>query len=60
MDPLYPTIRYRLSACLQQWHPSDHSARALLAPWQPVFNSNDWEQLLVRSFVVFMDLWTGW
>eukprot|EP00976_Prorocentrum_cordatum_P004405 86599-Prorocentrum_minimum.AAC.1 len=51
MEPLYPTIRYRLAACLQQWHPSDGSARALLGPWQAVFNPNDWEQLLVRSIV---------
>ena len=37
MDELYPTIRFKLSAALQQWHPSDQSALALLRPWHTVF-----------------------
>ena len=36
MDQLYPTIRFKLSAALQQWHPSDQSALALLRPWHTV------------------------
>lgn len=36
MDQVYPTIRFKLSAALQQWHPSDQSALALLRPWRTV------------------------
>ena len=36
MDELYPNIRFKLSAALQQWHPSDQSALALLRPWHTV------------------------
>ena len=51
LEGLYPTIRHRLAACLQQWHPSDGSALALLAPWKPVFSQADWDTLLARSIV---------
>lgn len=40
MDQLYPTIRFKLSAALQQWHPSDQSALALLRPWHTVLFAN--------------------
>ncbi len=33
LEDLYPGIRFRLAAALQQWHPSDASALALLSPW---------------------------
>ena len=33
---LYPGIRFKLATALQQWHPSDGSAKELLSPWQPV------------------------
>ena len=36
MDELYPGIRFKLSTALQQWHPSDQSALALLSPWHTV------------------------
>ena len=36
MDELYPNIRFKLSSALQQWHPSDQSALALLRPWHTV------------------------
>ncbi|KAK3280272.1 hypothetical protein CYMTET_11885 [Cymbomonas tetramitiformis] len=51
LEPLYAPIRYRLATCLQQWHPGDGSALALLGPWQQVFSAMDWEQLLVRSIL---------
>ncbi len=33
LEDLYPGVRFRLAAALQQWHPSDASALALLSPW---------------------------
>lgn len=55
LEDLYPTIRFKLAAALQAWHPSDASALALLSPWhkvrefhvhllytQEVLRSNDW------------------
>ena len=33
---LYPGIRFKLAVALQQWHPSDGSAKELLSPWQTV------------------------
>lgn len=51
MDELYPTIRFKLSAALQQWHPSDQSALALLRPWHTVFDAKDWDALVMRSIV---------
>ena len=36
MEELYPGIRFKLSTALQQWHPSDQSALALLNPWHTV------------------------
>lgn len=36
MEDLYPSIRFKLSTALQQWHPSDQSALALLSPWHTV------------------------
>ena len=36
MEELYPGIRFKLSTALQQWHPSDQSALALLSPWHTV------------------------
>ena len=36
LEDLYPGIRFRLASALQQWHPSDSSALALLSPWHTV------------------------
>ena len=36
MEDLYPSIRFKLSTALQQWHPNDGSALALLSPWHTV------------------------
>ena len=36
LEDLYPTIRFKLAAALQAWHPSDASALALLSPWHKV------------------------
>ena len=33
---LYPGIRFKLATALQQWHPSDGSAKELLSPWHQV------------------------
>lgn len=51
MEELYPAIRFKLSTALQQWHPSDQSALALLSPWHTVFDAKDWDALVMRSIV---------
>eukprot|EP00899_Mesostigma_viride_P003224 jgi/Mesvir1/12902/Mv05927-RA.1 len=51
LEPLYDPIRIKLIHALHEWHPSDDSALALLAPWKPVFDPASWEQLLVRSIL---------
>ena len=33
---LHPGIRFKLATALQQWHPGDQSAMALLSPWHQV------------------------
>ena len=39
LEDLYPGVRFRLASALQQWHPSDASALALLSPWHTVGDS---------------------
>eukprot|EP00850_Spirogloea_muscicola_P002285 SM000008S22374 [mRNA] locus=s8:1434092:1437602:+ [translate_table: standard] len=51
LEPLYAPIRYKLGAALAAWHPSDDSARVLLAPWRGVFDAASWDQLLGRCVV---------
>jgi tuftelin-interacting protein 11 len=48
LNVLWTPIRYKLSACLEQWDPRDHSARAVLKPWQQVFDPANWESLLEK------------
>ena len=50
LDALYPIIRYKLGACLQAWHPSDGSAKAMIAPWKEVFSKADMV-MFVNRFV---------
>ncbi|KAK9812190.1 hypothetical protein WJX73_003418 [Symbiochloris irregularis] len=48
---LYPTIRFKLATALQQWHPSDGSAKELLSPWHSVFDPKDWATLMASSII---------
>ena len=48
LDALYPQIRYKLGYCLQAWHPSDSSARAMLLPWKTVFSASDMAAFIAR------------
>ena len=51
MQPLYVGIRHKLASVLEQWHPSDPSANAVLLPWRDVFRDVDMETLLARSIL---------
>ena len=49
LDTLYGPIRYKLSTCLQAWHPSDASAKAIIEPWRSVWSSDGLASFLQRS-----------
>jgi tuftelin-interacting protein 11 len=51
LQPSYASIRYKLSVALQEWHPSDASAHAILAPWRGVFDAPSMESILNRLIV---------
>lgn len=48
LNSLWTPIRFKLSACLDQWDPSDRSACAVLKPWQHVFEPANWEPLVEK------------
>jgi len=49
MEPLFHPIRAKLVSALRDWHPSDPSAHAILAPWVQVFDKASMQALLVRA-----------
>ena len=48
LQELYPTVRFKLAACLQAWQPDDPSALAMLLPWRTVWSDRDMRLLLAR------------
>ncbi len=51
MEPLYPTIRYKLGNLFHAWNASDESTYAILSPWKNVFDPPRWEQLNIHFIV---------
>jgi tuftelin-interacting protein 11 len=51
IESLWKPIQFKLSTILQQWHPSDNSAFALLSPWLKVFDQSTWENLITRTIL---------
>jgi len=51
MEPLLAPIRQKLAVVLQEWHPSDPSAHAILVPWKNVFDEKSMETLLLRCIL---------
>ncbi|KAJ3085883.1 Tuftelin-interacting protein 11 [Quaeritorhiza haematococci] len=49
LEPLHAPLRHKLVLSLQDWHPSDSSAVAVLTPWKDVFTLRDLESVLARS-----------
>lgn len=48
---VYPTIREKLGTALGAWMPSDRSARAMITPWQNVFDDGDLQSFLVKHII---------
>ncbi|CAF1091177.1 unnamed protein product [Rotaria magnacalcarata] len=51
LEPLYQPIRAKLSHALQNWQPSDSSAKAVLLPWQKVFKQSTWDGFM-NTYIV--------
>ncbi|CAH1799129.1 unnamed protein product [Owenia fusiformis] len=51
LQPLYASIRHKLSKALSQWHPSDPSAKMILTPWVKVFKRGHLDAFLVKNIV---------
>ena len=51
LEPVYPTIRYKLANALKSWHPSDVSAHMILEPWVDVFPPGVMEAFVSRTIL---------
>jgi len=51
LEPFYPSLRHKLTGCLEAWEPKDGSAKMLLKPWQKVFDAGSWAGLMGRCIV---------
>mmetsp|Transcript_35031 Transcript_35031/g.63122 ORF Transcript_35031/g.63122 Transcript_35031/m.63122 type:complete len:837 (+) Transcript_35031:65-2575(+) len=51
LDVLWAPVRFKISACLDRWDPSDHSAHGLLKPWKQVFAPSNWDPLIEKVLV---------
>ncbi|CAF3432930.1 unnamed protein product [Rotaria sp. Silwood1] len=51
LEPLYQPIRTKLGQALQNWQPSDSSAKAVLIPWQKVFKQGTWNAFMNQHIV---------
>jgi tuftelin-interacting protein 11 len=51
LEPLYQPIRTKLAQALQNWQPSDASAKAVLIPWKSVFKQGTWDAFMNKHIV---------
>ena len=51
LEPLYQPIRTKLAQALQNWQPSDSSAKAVLLPWKNVFKQGTWDAFMNKHIV---------
>jgi tuftelin-interacting protein 11 len=51
LEPLYQPIRTKLAQALQNWQPSDSSAKAVLLPWKLVFKKGTWDAFMNKCIV---------
>lgn len=51
LEPLYAPIRHKLANALNNWHPSDTSAKVILQPWMKVFKPGHSEAFLVKNIL---------
>jgi len=51
LQPMYAAIRYKLAFVLQDWHASDSSALAIIAPWNGVWSDSDLQTFITRNII---------
>lgn len=51
LELVYPLIRHKLANALTAWHPSDRSAKLIIAPWLDVMSKHTVEAFLVKNIV---------
>ncbi|CAG9826035.1 unnamed protein product [Diabrotica balteata] len=48
---IYPVIQEKLGSALENWHPSDRSAKLMLQPWQRVLSKGNFVAFLLKHIV---------
>jgi len=56
LSSFYPTVRHKINGHLENWIPSDPTAKELLAPWHKVFDAQSWGGLMSRCIVPKLQL----
>jgi len=56
LEPLYAPIRHKLGNALNNWHPSDSSAKVILKPWHGVFREGHMEVFLRKHIVPKLEI----
>eukprot|EP00933_Yihiella_yeosuensis_P031528 TRINITY_DN250_c1_g3_i2.p1 TRINITY_DN250_c1_g3~~TRINITY_DN250_c1_g3_i2.p1 ORF type:complete len:814 (-),score=228.35 TRINITY_DN250_c1_g3_i2:214-2655(-) len=51
LEVLWTPVRFKISACLDRWDSSDHSALAMLKPWKDVFGPANWDPIIEKVLV---------
>jgi len=59
LDVLWDPIRHKLASALNNWHPSDPSAKLILTPWLEVWSRPSTDGFLIKNIVPKLSLAMG-